>query len=70
MEYVDRQTVPAASATKGVVCDGRRSVRESREGLATAFRVRNHQTTTDSSREGAKSAMPKNRSMRNQVSRL
>jgi hypothetical protein len=41
-----------------------------REGLATAFRVRNHQTTTGSSREGAKSAMPKNCSTRNQVSRL
>jgi hypothetical protein len=36
-----------------------------REGLATAFRVLNHQTATGSSREGAKSAMPKNRSTRN-----
>jgi hypothetical protein len=30
------------------------------EGLATAFRTRNHQTATSSSREGAKSAMAKN----------
>jgi ethanolamine ammonia-lyase small subunit len=40
------------------------------EGLATAFRARNHQTATGSLREGAKSAMPKNRSTRNQVSQL
>jgi hypothetical protein len=33
-----------------------------REGLATAFRARNHQTATGSSLKGAKSAMLKNRS--------
>jgi hypothetical protein len=29
------------------------------EGLATTFHARNHRTATGSSREGAKSAMPK-----------